>query len=200
MVGEPSYFNRENDLLKDLHLGSEIAFTAIYNQFIYSLLDFSRGLLDSRQDAEDICADVFTNFWLMKERFHDIKNIKAFLFISVRNACLNFLKSSSVKMARNKTQIEQIDHVASFEDFSDVKSEYKERLRREVDRLPDQCRRIFKLACYEEKDNKEIADLLQISLKTVSNQKTRALQLLRIGQNLPAGTASIPFILYLLSF
>ena len=169
---------------EELAKGNQAAFTAIYNKYVYSLLEFARRLLDSRETAEDLCADVFTRLWEYRERFVLIENIEAFLFVSIRNACLNYLRSAQTKIERNAAQIEQLEKITQPDDIVDVRMEYKDRIRKEIEQLPEQCQRIFKLAWYEGLKNKEIANRLRINIKTVSNQKVRALQLLRMSLHL----------------
>ncbi len=102
-------------------------------------------------------------------------------------------------MESPKEPEEQADEI-NIPDEIYIRSEYKRSIKEEIDRLPEQCGRVFKLACYDGLKNKEISSLLRISEKTVNNHKVRAMQLLRIGQHRLAGIVISLLILYLLSF
>src|SRR5882757_1197834 len=107
----PPKYKPDENLVQQLANGSEAAFTAIYNLHSYALPNFARNLLDNRQNAEDVCADIFTKLWELRGRFTDIQNIKAFLFVSVRNSCLNLIRSEQTKMEVQKRLAEQLEHI-----------------------------------------------------------------------------------------
>jgi RNA polymerase sigma-70 factor (ECF subfamily) len=107
-------------------------------------------------------------------------NVNAFLYITTRNACLNQLK----QMQRESLSKKQFAWVSGDkEEFvlnEMIRVEVLQEIHREIDNLPAQCQKIFKLSYYEGKKNHEIAELLNISVHTVKNQKARAIQLLKV--------------------
>lgn len=172
-------FSDEN-LVKDLDNRDMEAFTAIYDQYVYSLRRFAIVLLNNKHDAEDVVADVFVKMWQMRDRLTTEKNIKAFLFISVRNACLSVLRREQVRMNNRPAELE----TAQDSDIPDeilIATELRNRIRDEIERLPPQCRTVLKMTIYEGKKTAEIAELLNISCQTVTNHKSRAFQLIRSG-------------------
>jgi len=180
---------------QQMALGSSTAFEKIYNRHIYRLLDYASGIVGNRHDAEDLCANVFTNLWRDKERFGAVKDLESYLFICTRNACFNFLSSLQQRFSTNRVGLDELEHITADDTHSDIKSEYKELLRRKIERLPDQCRRIFKLAYLEGLKNEEIASQLKITDKTVRNQKVKALKWLRLHQELVTILAILIWIL-----
>jgi len=154
----------------------ERAFNAIYDRYIYQMINFARQMLDRKDDAEDVVADVFVNFWNLRDRFFTTQNIKAFLYTSVRNSCINILRSSKIgKM----TLLSETEESVDIPDQILIETEYKNWLRAEIDSLPDQRRRILIMAIYEGRKTKEIAKLLNIAPKTVTNQKAAAFEFIR---------------------
>jgi RNA polymerase sigma-70 factor (ECF subfamily) len=61
-----------------------------------------------------------------------------------------------------------------------IRAEVLREINREIENLPEQCRKIFKMSFFDGKKNQEIASMLEISVHTVKNQKARAIQLLRV--------------------
>ncbi|MBN8856654.1 MAG: hypothetical protein BGO55_23600 [Sphingobacteriales bacterium 50-39] len=176
-IEKESNQSRSNeDVLDNLHKVDEEAFNAIYDKYIYQLISFARQLLDRKEDAEDVVADVFVNLWNLRDRFFTIQNIKAFLYASVRNTCINILKRAQI---RRMNFLKESEESAEIPDQILIEVEYKKWLRTEIDRLPDQRKKILTLAIYEGKKTNEIAEILNIAPKTVSNQKKAAFETIR---------------------
>jgi RNA polymerase sigma factor (sigma-70 family) len=111
-----------------------------------------------------------------------LNNIQAFLFITARNASLDFLKYRQ-RMRENLAELnnknEQEPDAQLFAE-TDISAEVLAFIYNEVEKLPEKCREIFKLAYLERLPVKEIAIKLNISPQTVANQKTTALKILRL--------------------
>src|SRR5687767_5022335 len=75
-------------IIEDFKKGSTRALNYIYNLF-YNPLCYFAGQLVSKEEAEDIVTDTFVKLWLKHEDFHSLQGIKAFLYIAVRNSCLD---------------------------------------------------------------------------------------------------------------
>ena len=174
--------NSEENIIKLLTQGSEEAFTAIYDKYAYSMITFASQLVNNSQEAQDICADVFMKLWEMRANFSTTKNIKAFLYIAVRNACFNFLKHLQIRTRKQEELIYHLHQISRPDELPmDIRSKYLERVLLEIESLPDKCKQVFKLSYFESMTNKEISNLLRISDKTVRNQKALALRSLRIN-------------------
>jgi len=174
------------NMLDNLARIDEKAFNAIYDKYVFQLINFSRQLLERKEDAEDVVADVFFNLWKLRDRFFSIQNIKAFLYASVRNCCVDILRRTQT---RNTSLLAATEESADIPDQILIEAEYKSWLRAEIERLPDQRQLILKLAIYEGKKTNEIAELLNIAPKTVSNQKKAAFEM--ISPRIKAITATL---------
>jgi len=171
----------DNDLIIQFNHGDTEAFTAIYNNYYLTLYNFVKKFIPKREDAEDITADIFVKLWRMHTRFDSIKNIEAFLYITGRNACLNFLQS----LQRQSEKQKELLHVLLQEPAEgtlqeDVKTEVLQIILKEIEKLPRSCQNVFKMAYLEGLSNSEIADTLGINNQSVRNHKQRAIKLLRI--------------------
>lgn len=172
--------NLHDDPFDAFKKGDSRAFQVIFKQFYGPLCLFADRMLRDRPAAEDIVGETLVKLWNRHTDFENIQNVKAFLYITTRNACLNMLK----QMQRESLSRKQLAYIsADKEGFilnEIVRSEVLQEIRREIENLPAQCRRIFKMSYFEGKKNQEIAELLNISVHTVKNQKARAIQLLKV--------------------
>lgn len=162
--------------------GDRDGFAAIYQQYHLLIYYFVRKYIDDAQQAEDITADCFVKLWQHAEKGHAIKNAKAFLHTTARNASLDQLKRDQLFLTKKK-EIEYLSEQDTESVFSlaEIKADVMAHVYKEIEKLPPQCREIFKLSYIEGMKVQEVASLLQIAEQSVSNQKTKALRLLRIA-------------------
>ena len=146
----------------------------------YSLLcNYCYFLINDYKAAEDIVQDLFVHLWENWERMKTIDSIKGYLFKSVKNRSINYLKQQS-----KVKSIDPMDNILDF--FSNSKlpvasemvenKELETIIEKAIVQLPSRCRTIFMLKRAEEMSNKEIASHLNISVKTVEAQMTIALK------------------------
>lgn len=128
--------------------------------------------------VEDIVQDCFMKLW---ERMNDektVSSVRAYLYMMVRNRCLDILKNDN-----------QIDYNVSPSDLAgfiqdeeaEERSLIEARLWTAIDSLPEKCREVFLLSKRDGLKYKEIADKLNISIKTVDNQVSKAIKVLKEG-------------------
>ncbi|MFX1705004.1 sigma factor [Chitinophaga sp. CC14] len=110
----------------------ELDFIHIYEQYAEELVDFSFNLVKNVDDALFLCNEVFAKLWLQRSMFTDTQSINAFLFVTTRNLCLNFLRGLHCKNLQSTSGLEQdlLVHV-------DFRSLYKEASDDLVSRLPE---------------------------------------------------------------
>lgn len=160
-----------------------------YNLFKqhYSGLLFYANRLIGEDDAEDIVQDVFVELWNNKEKIDFDSNIKSFLYKSVYTRSLNLIKHKAI--VENYSSEEKEFYAQKIEYYnlenSEVISrmeniELKKEIQQAINTLPDKCREVFKLSYIYEMKNKEIADILGISDRTVEAHMYKALKLLRV--------------------
>lgn len=163
--------------------GDQEAFTILYERYYRQVLYFTRRYADE-SDAQDITADSFVQLWNKRSQFLHIKAIPSFLFITARNRCYDLIRHKKVK---TKHENELVAHIDDAEDkdifYMEVHMELLQLLRKEIGKLPEKMREILLLSFQEGLKPAQIAKRLNISVKTVSNQKLSALKVLKLAFN-----------------
>ncbi|HEV9037360.1 MAG TPA: RNA polymerase sigma-70 factor [Puia sp.] len=170
------------DLILQFNRGSAQAYTIIYNLCSPSIYYFAKRFVGDRQAAEEITADSFIKLYRLHDNFDSLPNIRAFLRITTRNACLNYLRSLRSADAQKQELLYVLSQEGGAESPVDqYQSDLLQRINEEVEKLPKKCRQVFKMAYMEGRGNEEIARILNINYQSVKNQKTRALKILRLA-------------------
>jgi RNA polymerase sigma-70 factor (family 1) len=176
--------NPGHQIIADFKEGSKEAFAAVYKSHYAALFFFVKRFVTDRAEAEDITAETFIKLWKIRHNFNSHQNIKAFLYITARNACLDCLRarqrSTGMQQEMLYLLLQQNDITFIHDEIkADVLMQVKER----IEDLPPKCKQIFKMAFFERLKNAEIAAKLGLTLQTVKNQKVRAIKLLRLALN-----------------
>lgn len=178
---------------------SEQAFSELFRHFYDRLLRFCTQYVQSREAAEEIVSDVFVKIWNRRQALEEIKNLEVYLFIAIKNHSLNYLEQYSSLRITPLTDNGMAQLTNSIDPERTM--EWKEvlfKLDQEVDRLPDQCRKVFKLIKEEGFKYKEVAEILNISPRTVETQLFRAMRRLNetvgpyLANNKPGGKKIFP--------
>ena len=176
--------NPGQHIIAGFQQGSKEAFAAVYNLHYSRLYAFIKKLVDDKEEARDITAETFVKLWKLHANFNTQDNIKAFLYITARNACMDFLRyrqrQTANKQEFNYVLLQQEENVAAASN-DEIKTLVLKQIHSEIENLPTQCRRIFKMAWLEGKKNAEIAEQLELTEQTIRNQKARAVKILRLA-------------------
>ncbi|HSZ87238.1 MAG TPA: RNA polymerase sigma-70 factor [Puia sp.] len=163
----------------DFAKGSQKAFAKLFHEFYPALCFYATGFTNNQQAAEDIVEEIFIVAWNRRESFDHYKVLRSFLYSSVRNACLNWIKQKARHAAHEKriaiseelTENSILENIVRAEVFREVYSAFE--------KLPPKCREIFSLIFFEGKNIRDVASELKLSVNTVKAQKRRGLLLLR---------------------
>lgn len=168
------------DLFADrLRAGDEAAFRYVVDRYFPIITHFAMRIVVDRPSAEDVAEETFIKLWHHHSRVGNFQSVKAFLFITAKNACLNERRSSRNLLRRHEGFSAGQPEQSEWIDQEIVRAEVQAEILRAVDELPEKMRRIFQLGFLEGMPNREIAKTLSISVNTVKTQKARALELLR---------------------
>ena len=149
----------------------------LFNESYTPLVRFAEGILFDAQLSQDIVQDLFIHIWENAESIEITSSIKGYLFQSVRNRCLNKIKSLHI---HDKNNLLYLEGILNSEDVNlIIESDESEKIQKTLTFLPDQMRKIFKMKYLENKKQKEIAKSLSISENTVKTHLTRAKAKLR---------------------
>lgn len=133
------------------------------------LVLFAASYVNEREMAKDLVQDVFFSLIENQQQFESIDNLKFYLYSSVRNKCLKYLRHESVKN-RYENYILQKDKEEQHYEEHLLEEEVFHLLNRAIEELPEQCRKVFILSL-QGKSNAEIAGILNIGLETVKSHK-----------------------------
>ena len=170
---------RDNQLFETLKAGDITAFEMLFKTYYQPLCNYAFTFVQDHDEAEEIVQSTFLQVWEKKAVLEIRTGVKPYLYAMVRNACLNVIKHEKVKqqhvaveMAMGERSIESVSR-------SVMASELEARIYRAMENLPEQCRLVFKLSRFEELKYAEIAEQLNISVKTVENHMGKALKIMR---------------------
>lgn len=163
----------------------DLKYKALFHKYYTNLLFYATRILGD-EEAEDVVQDVFVELWWRKDSIEMGEQISAFLYRAVYTRALNVLKHREIvneyEAAMLEIQKKRMEFYQS--NNNDVverieNDELRHELREAIDKLPEKCRAVFKLSYLHDMKNKEIADVLGISLRTVEAHMYKALKCLR---------------------
>jgi len=168
----------DNELLALLNKGDRRAFDAIYNRYWADLYKSAYRLLRDQDACMEILQEIFIWLWEHRDNLI-INNLKYYLLSAVKYKTANYIRKEKIRKSFF-TEVENIrpEDLAFTEDNVELK-ELKSIILSFTSELPERARMIFQLSRYEHLSNKEIAERLGISEKTVENQMTTNLRKLR---------------------
>jgi RNA polymerase sigma-70 factor, ECF subfamily len=168
----------ETEWCEKLRNGDENAFKELFVAYCQSLINFACRFVKDVSIAENIVQDVFLKVWMNRSQLDVSLNFKSYIYTAVKNQALKHLKHEDV--VRHSSEIIKAERsfVKTPEDEMS-ESELKNSFYQAIDELPEKCRLIFSLNRFDKFTYAEIADLLDISIKTVETQMGRALKYLR---------------------
>jgi RNA polymerase sigma-70 factor (ECF subfamily) len=156
-------------------------FEKIFRQYAKPLFYYAAKFVGD-EPARDIVQDVFVKLW-SDESLVIAKSLNSLLFTAVRNRCLQQLEKQKVRnryaeATRQMLQREELEFYME-ERSSLIEQELEDKLNEVLNQLPERCRQIFVLSRFENKKNREIAEELDISIKAVEKQISKALAIIR---------------------
>lgn len=153
------------------------AFCLLFEKYYDNLLLYCYHILNDLEAAEDIVQDCFFCLWHNKRLHSFTGNLDRFIFTMVKNRSFLFLKE---KKKRYNIESSFSQEEERFPDETSEKEQEKiELLYNTIDKLPQKCRKVFLMACLNDKSYQEIADELDTSINTVKTQMKTALKFLR---------------------
>ncbi len=167
----------DKDILILFEKEPDKALGLIYDKYVDYLYKEVYFLLRDEKETEDVVQELFLELWKKHKHLKNIKiSLKYYLKRAATNRALNSIKKQKYFVDIDSDDILQKEHKqhASME-FAEL----QDKIKFEINNLPDKCRVIFSLSRYEEMSYKEISKELDISLKTVENQISKALRILR---------------------
>jgi len=156
------------------------AFEQMFKTYFKRLHAYAFTILRDETQAEEMVQQVFFKLWERNENLSLTGSVSAYLYRSVHNESLNYIKHQKVRSNHQLhvaySMKNEVEHPAK----KILAGELEKRIHSALNELPEQCRTIFQMSRFDELKYREIADKLGISVKTVENQMGKALKLLRV--------------------
>lgn len=172
-------------LIQEFRNGNADAFKKIHEEFYDGLNYFACRLIGKNEESDDVVAEVFERLWMLRNDFATYNNIKAFLFISVRNACMNHLRSQTnrsdirKKLRRLLTGREEPLYRAEIIQEETIRVAVVEAFYLEITQFPPQMRQIFEMRLKDNMAYAAIASELNTSEDSVRHQMAAGIRRLR---------------------
>jgi len=170
-IAEPAGQNLSKD--------REQEFEIVFKKYFKGLHAYACTILHDEVMAEEMVQNVFCRLWEKTEQIEIRESVSGYLYRSVYHESLNYIKHLKVRDAYQTYAVSQMENTNNTSHNIELR-ELEERLDRALKELPEKCRTIFQMSRFEELKYQEIADRLELPLKTVENQMGKALRLLRI--------------------
>ncbi|WP_143310852.1 RNA polymerase sigma-70 factor [Chitinophaga vietnamensis] len=168
-----------DEIVKGIRTRNKDVFEAVFRQFAPSMYNIAVRYVKDEDDANDMVQDVFLNLWKNAENLDERAPIQHYLARATVNTCLNRIKKEQRKDAYTKEQLQTTSLADSHHSLLEHK-ELEAQYRSALEKLPEQCRRVFELSRLKGLSPAEIADQLNISINTVYAHLTTALKKLRV--------------------
>ncbi len=169
---------KQEELLQRLKKDDRSALKELFQLSYPSVCKAIKRLVREQAITEDLAQEVFLRFWKKRHSINVTSSLSAYLNRMATNEALGYL--------RRKKKLEGEEHINLYSKSTDpdaegiyMEGELKENIRTAINELPTKCRTVFVLSRYDELTYQEIADKMDISVKTVENQMGKALKVLR---------------------
>jgi RNA polymerase sigma-70 factor (ECF subfamily) len=168
----------EKHIIKGIRAGRESAYALLFKKFYRPLSVFATTYINDQDSAKEIVQDLFVHLYENRRVLVISTSLKSYLYQSVRNRCLNHLKRTQVERKHlDQAALEQRSTEDLEAKIAETELEYG--IFRVISELPPKCQKIFRMSRVHGFKNKEIAEELGISVRTVETQISNALKVLR---------------------
>lgn len=168
--------------IKKLKNGDDVAYKILYENYYEWLCNYVFKLCENKKLSEDIVQDMLMKFYVKRHKINITSSLKNYLFRSCHNQFLQHLRKKKIKYD-DLDEIKWEVIASSMHTEEQPKEDKLKRLYQLIDELPPRCKEIFVKSKLEETKYKDIAVEMDISVKTVENQMSKALKYLRKQAN-----------------
>lgn len=166
----------EKELIQGLRKSSTAAYKQLFLEYFTIIRRFLSHMLGDDEQAKDIAQNIFLKVWLNRESLDESKSIKSYLYVLAKNEALNYLKRIS-----RVTGLDSVPETSAGNNVQ-VTTEFNETskiIRQRVESMPERRREVFRLSRVEHLSNKEISEMLNLSVRTVEKHIELALKDIR---------------------
>jgi RNA polymerase sigma-70 factor, ECF subfamily len=168
----------EHILFKKIRAGDEKAFEALFRHYYPHLCLYATRILKNPSVAEEIVQELFVRLWEKRKETEIETSVKNYLFRAAKNNCLNHIKHNQIKNEYSQKVLAESNPEDTSEDI-ETQSELFQKIEESIAALPEKRQEIFRLSRQEGLKYREIAEKMNISIKTVETQMGLAIKTLR---------------------
>ena len=178
-------YNNEQQLFERLRNDDEVAFRVIYKNYSSRLYYFVLEFIPLKEAAEDIVQDTFVTLWNRRKELKDNTKLASYLFTGAKNNALYRLRDKKYRQklfpdSINASEINlNTDALTAVDTSAFAFQEIEQIMRATLRSLPPQCRKVFELSRFQKMKNKEIAEELNISVRTVEGHISKGIKALK---------------------
>ena len=155
-------------------------FNKIFDELFAPLCYFSERLLNSKEEAREITLNAFTKFWKIRHNFESFQNVKAFLYITTRNKCLDVLKFQKRETERVRKYGLWNEFTGENQELYETEANVLKTIIEEIENLPPKYRTVLRLHYFDDLSTNEIAELLRMNPRSVRKIREAGLEKLRV--------------------
>ena len=159
----------------------QLAFREFYDHFFVTLFRFTCSLIRNREIAEEITHDVFIQCWQKRHELGGIRNPEVYLFVSARNRVVDHTRKLSASPSLPLGDREEMLQLSPDPEQLLITAEMMGKMEEAIGELPPKCREVFVLVKQYGLRYKEVAAILDLSVKTVENQLAIAIRKLTMA-------------------
>lgn len=186
-------YSDNTTLIESLRNGDESAYTYLIDAYHHKLCVYANSLVKNVYSAEDIVQNVFIKVWEQRTRLKSDHAIKSFLYKLAYNEFIDLYRKNQSLFSLEKSYYDALNGIVQEED-SEAFQRILNAVNKEIQNLPPKCKEVFILSKKEGLTNIEIAEHLDVSIKTVEAQITKAFSILR--SSLEEKVRSVLFVLF----
>ena len=159
-------------IFNEIKKGNKLVYEALFSDYYTHLVRFADHYTLDQKASEDIVQDLYLYIWENAQKINIHTSIKAYFYQSLKNRCLNYLKSLKLKDEKNVIYVDAL--LNSDDDTAFFDPEILDQIKKSMNDLPPQMAKIIKLKYIEGLKQVEIAEQLGVSVNTVKTQLKRA--------------------------
>lgn len=171
-------FKNDLEFIKSLKKGDEKAYDFLINSYHHKLCTYAYSLIKDNDLSEDIVQNVFIKLWKKRLSLKDDFSVKKYLYKSVYNEFIDQYRKRKALTSLEKKYIDTLNFIVEEEEENRL-NKLAKIVKKEIENLPPKCKQTFLLSKQEGLTNIEIAEYLNVSVKSVEAHITKAFSLLR---------------------
>jgi len=167
------------NFINGLRSSNEEVYEHLFRSYYERLCRYANTIVKDEDESEEIVQSTFLVLWEKRLEVDIHTSMKSYLYKMVHNTCLNKVKHNKVKQTHSEYYLQQAEIMGESASSELMSKELQNEIDIAINLMPTQCRTVFELSKVENLTYAEIADQLNISIKTVEKHKMKALRILR---------------------